>query len=99
MVGIEEIGRRYAGKICFTGGCDNQKTLPFGTREEIREEARLLLKHWATPQGGFIGPGCSMIEARGGTALEQYGLPLQSVLAMLEAFREFDPYRQDRGPL
>jgi len=92
MVGIEEIGRRFRGRICFTGGCDNQHTLPFGTREEIREEARLLLEHWATPQGGFIGPDLKMVEARGGTALQQYGLSLEAVQTMVEAFREFDPY-------
>jgi uroporphyrinogen decarboxylase len=95
MVGIEEIGRRYRGRICFNGGCDNQSTLPFGSSEEIREEARLLLEHWATPEGGFIGPDLSMAEGRGGTALRQYGLSLAAVETMVEAFHEFDPYRHD----
>jgi hypothetical protein len=53
-LGIEEIGRRFRGKICFESLVDIQKTLPHGTREEIEEEARLLLEHWSTPQGGFI---------------------------------------------
>jgi len=53
-LGIEEIGRRYRGRICFLSLCDIQTTLPFGTEEDIRREAKLLLEHWATPEGGFI---------------------------------------------
>ena len=53
-LGIEEIGNRFRGKICFESLADIQTTLPAGTREEIEREAQLLLEHWATPQGGFI---------------------------------------------
>lgn len=53
-LGIEEIGRRYRGRICFLSLCDIQMTLPFGTDSDIRREAALLLEHWATPEGGFI---------------------------------------------
>jgi uroporphyrinogen-III decarboxylase len=53
-LGIEEIGRRFRGKICFESLVDIQKTLPQGSEAEINEEAALLLKHWATPDGGFI---------------------------------------------
>jgi len=53
-LGIEEIGRRYRGQICFSSLCDIQMTLPWGTHDDIRREAALLLDHWATPEGGFI---------------------------------------------
>ncbi|MBI5117551.1 hypothetical protein HZA56_13830 [Candidatus Poribacteria bacterium] len=53
-LGIEEIGRRFRGKICFESLVDIQATLPHGTREEIGQEAKLLLEQWATPDGGFI---------------------------------------------
>ncbi len=53
-LGIEEIGRRYRGRICFESLCDIQTTLPWRSAEEIRAEARLLLRQWATPSGGFI---------------------------------------------
>lgn len=53
-LGIEEIGRRYRGRICFESLCDIQMTLPWKSGEEIRAEARLLLEHWATPEGGFV---------------------------------------------
>jgi uroporphyrinogen decarboxylase len=53
-LGIEEMGRRYRGRICFESICDIQMTLPFGTEQQIRDEARQLLKWWRTPQGGFV---------------------------------------------
>jgi len=93
MVGIDEIGRRFRGRICFTGGVDNQMTLPQGDPQAIRAQAKLLLERWATPKGGFIGPDDDWIEGRDGSFLEQYGLTRQAVVTMVEAFREFDPYR------
>jgi uroporphyrinogen decarboxylase len=53
-LGIEEIGRRFRGKICFETLVDIQVTLPTGSAEQMNEEAALLLEHWATPEGGFI---------------------------------------------
>ncbi len=52
--GIEEIGRLYAGKICFLTTVDIQSTLPRGIDREIIDEAELLVKSWSTPEGGFI---------------------------------------------
>ncbi len=54
QVGIEEVGGKYAGKICFESHCDIQTTLPKNDIDAISEEANLILKHWATPYGGFI---------------------------------------------
>ena len=85
-LGIEEIGDRYAGRICFESLCDIQATLPFKGREEIRLEAKLLLDQWSTSQGGFI-----LSDYGDGEAI---GVPAWKKEAMLEAFREFDPYRR-----
>jgi len=84
-LGIEEIGQRFAGRICFESLCDIQATLPFKDAGEIRAEAKLLLERWATPQGGFIlgdyGDG------------EAIGVPLWKKQVMYDAFMESDPYR------
>ena len=85
-LGIEEVGKLFAGKICFESLCDIQATLPFKDAEEIREEARLLLEHWGTPEGGFI-----LSDYGDGEAI---GVPLWKKQVMLDAFREFDPYRR-----
>ena len=52
--GIEELGRRFAGKIAFLTTVDIQATLPRGDLDAIREEAHQLVTHWGTPDGGFI---------------------------------------------
>ena len=54
LYGIEELGQRFAGKICFLTTADIQKTLPSGDPVKIRSEVRDLVKHWSTPDGGFI---------------------------------------------
>jgi uroporphyrinogen-III decarboxylase len=77
-LGIEEIGRRYRGRICFESLCDIQRTLPFGTDEEVRAEAALLLEQWATPEGGFI-----LSDYGDGNAI---GVPLEKKRIMLDAF-------------
>jgi hypothetical protein len=33
---------------------DIQTTMPRGVEEEVREEVRLLVRHWGTPEGGLI---------------------------------------------
>jgi len=52
--GIEEIGNKYAGKVRFLTTVDIQATLPTEDPDAVRSEARDLVKHWSTPEGGFI---------------------------------------------
>lgn len=52
--GIAEIGDAFAGRVAFSSLCDIQHTLPFSSDAEIEAEARELLAHWATDDGGFI---------------------------------------------
>jgi hypothetical protein len=53
-LGIDEIGERFRGRICFESLCDIQHTLPCASASAIRDEARQLLEKWALPEGGFI---------------------------------------------
>lgn len=82
VLGIEEVGRQYAGKICFLSLCDIQKTLPFKDAEAIEAEAKLLIDCWGTDQGGFIlgdyGDG------------EAINVPLWKKQVMFDAFRKAD---------
>ncbi len=85
VLGIEEIGQRFRGRICFESLCDIQRTLPFGGPKEIRDEAEFLLKNWATDKGGFIlsdyGEG------------EAIGVGVEKKKLMLKAFRGLDPWK------
>ena len=65
--GIEELGRQFAGKVCFLTTADIQVTIPKGDPAEIREEVRQLVEHWSTPDGGFIVFNYGFDEAIGTT--------------------------------
>ena len=67
LYGIEEIGRQFAGKVCFLTTADIQATMPSGDLEKIRAEVRELVEHWATPRGGFIVFNYGFDEAIGAT--------------------------------
>ena len=52
---IEEIGKRFAGKITFWGEIDRQYLLPFGTESEIRQAIRRVWENLSCNGGGVIG--------------------------------------------
>jgi len=94
-LGIEEIGRRYRGRIAFESLADIQATLPGGRLDRIEADARALAEHWMTPQGGFVfsdygddraigaDPGAkrAMYRAFSRVSEELYGQPLPEPLA------------------
>ncbi len=84
VVGIEEMGRRFAGRICFESIVDTQSTLVRGTIEQIQAEARKLLETWGTPKGGFIASDYNDAAAIGST--------LEARRAMFAAFAEKGGY-------
>jgi hypothetical protein len=84
--GIEEIGKRFRGRISFESTCDIQSTLPFGDEEAIRSEAHLLMERWATPEGGFV-----LSDYGEGRAI---GVAPEKKRIMLEAFLEADPWKE-----
>lgn len=53
-LGIEEIGRRYRGKIAFESLADIQVSLPSGDPAHIVADAEALGDHWMLPAGGFV---------------------------------------------
>jgi len=54
LYGIAEIGKRFAGKVCFLTTADIQRTLPSGDPEKVRSEVRELVEKWSTPRGGLV---------------------------------------------
>ncbi|NPV81290.1 MAG: methyltransferase [Firmicutes bacterium] len=51
---IEELGRKYGGKITFWGEIDRQKILPFGSTDEVRQAVRRVRRALDTGHGGVI---------------------------------------------
>jgi uroporphyrinogen decarboxylase len=75
--------KKFGEIITFWGGaCNTQKTLPFGTPEQIREEVRENLKCFKSG-GGFIGANIHNITAE---------VPPQNIVAMFDALNEFRSY-------
>ncbi|MCX7805785.1 MAG: hypothetical protein N3A38_11430, partial [Planctomycetota bacterium] len=53
-LGIREIGAKYRGRIAFESLCDIQATLPKNDRKLVDRDVRALMRHWASPEGGFV---------------------------------------------
>jgi uroporphyrinogen decarboxylase len=51
---IEELGRSFAGRLCFWGEIDRQHSLPFGSEQEIRAAVRRVKAALGHPEGGLI---------------------------------------------
>jgi hypothetical protein len=64
------------------GGIDTQRTLPFGTPEQVREEVRQRIKVFGAG-GGFVFNPVHNVQSRA---------PVENILAMYETVREFGNY-------
>ena len=74
----ESLAHEYGDRVVFHGGVDNQRVLPFGTPDDVREEVRMLRRTLGA-DGGYICSSCHNVQA---------GTPVENVLAMIEAARE-----------
>ena len=66
--------------VFWGGGIDTQKTLPYGTPEQVREEV-LRLCNIFTKDGGFVFNTVHNIQAN---------VPVENIVAMFSAIREFN---------
>jgi len=78
-----ELKRRFGDRLSFHGSISIQKTMPFGTPDDIRAEVR---ERFATlaPGGGFVFCTAHNI---------QVDTPVENVVALFDAYREFGRYR------
>ncbi len=74
--------REYGRDITFWGGVDTQRVLPLGTPQEVREEVRRRIADLG-PGGGYVLGAVHNIQAE---------VPVDNILAMFEAAREFGKY-------
>jgi len=74
---------RFGEQVTFWGGgVDTQKTLPFGTPEEVREQVRERLQVFGK-NGGFVFNPIHNVQAL---------VPVENILAMYESVQEFGSY-------
>jgi hypothetical protein len=81
-VGMDSVHlkKEYGAEITFWGGgVDTQKTLPFGTAQEVREQVLRQCEIFAK-DGGFVFNSVHCIQA---------GTPVENIVAMVDAVHEF----------
>jgi len=79
----KSLKERFGNIITFWGGlCNSQKTLPFGTPNQIREEVKYNMEQFK-PNGGYIASNIHNITAE---------VPPKNIVAMFDAANEFRKY-------
>jgi uroporphyrinogen decarboxylase len=78
---VNELARRFGGRISFSGAVDIQGTMVFGRPADVRAEIHRLIATLGTPFGNgfFIGPANAMTP----------DIPLENMRAMVEACHEY----------
>ena len=77
-----ELKRSFGDRLSFHGSISIQRTLPFGTPDDVRNEVRERFETLA-PGGGFIFCTAHNIQA---------DTPTENVVALFEAYRAFGRY-------
>lgn len=78
-----ELKAKYGSRLTFWGGgVDTQKTLPFGTPEQVREEVKERLRIFG-PGGGFVFNAIHNVQAK---------TPTENLVALFEALVEGGRY-------
>jgi uroporphyrinogen decarboxylase len=73
VMDVEALMRRYRGRLAFHGGLSTQRTLPYGTVDDVRRETRRLLE--LGREGGYIFGPAHAVEG---------DVPLENMLAFIE---------------
>ncbi|MFZ5517931.1 MAG: uroporphyrinogen decarboxylase family protein [Candidatus Zhuqueibacterota bacterium] len=78
-----DLKRKFGDRITFWGGgIDTQRTLPFGTPQQVRDEVKKRIEIFG-PNGGFVFNAIHNIQAR---------TPVENLVALFETFNEFRSY-------
>jgi uroporphyrinogen decarboxylase len=81
---VVSLMERYRGRLTFHGGLSTQRTLPFGTVEDVRMETQHLLKMGAP--GGYIFAPAHDVEG---------DVPMENMLAFIELLQNQPGFREN----
>jgi uroporphyrinogen decarboxylase len=70
----------FGDRLTFWGGISTQRTLPYGTPEEVKEESRQV-RSLLGASGGFVFSPAQEIQG---------DVPAENILALIEVARETD---------
>jgi uroporphyrinogen decarboxylase len=77
-----ELKRQFGDRLSFHGSISIQRTLPFGSPDDVRSEVRRRMETLA-PGGGFIFCTAHNIQA---------DTPTENIVALFDAYRDFGRY-------
>jgi len=80
-----EINQKYGDRLTIDTGISNQKTLPHGTKEDVKQEVLTALKHLA-PGGGFV---------YGTSHFALYDVPIDNIITLYETLKQYGSYPID----
>jgi uroporphyrinogen decarboxylase len=86
VMDVDELLQRYGGRLAFFGGLSTQKTLPYGSPDDVRRETERLLALGAG--GGYILSPAHAVPG---------DVPLENMLAFIRAAKEQGGYVQGAG--
>jgi uroporphyrinogen decarboxylase len=72
---MTELKKEFGGRLCFHGGVENQRILPFGSPEDVRREVRHCIDALASDRTGYILASCHNL---------QPVTPVENVVAMYD---------------
>jgi hypothetical protein len=77
-----EIKQEYGDSMTIDTGISNQKTLPFGTQDDVQREVLTALKYLA-PGGGFV---------YGTSHFALYDVPIENIITLYETLKQYGAY-------
>lgn len=77
---LEGLKRDFGKALCFHGGIDNQRVVPFGTPEEVRAEVRHNIDALASDGTGYILAPCHNL---------QPVTPIENIIALYDEARSY----------
>jgi uroporphyrinogen decarboxylase len=83
VMDVFEILRRYRGRLAFHGGLSTQRTLPYGSVEEVTNATKKLLE--AGAEGGYVFAPAHAVEG---------DVPLENMLAFIETVHAQPAYKR-----
>jgi uroporphyrinogen decarboxylase len=81
VMDVTSLIQRYRGRLAFHGGLSTQRTLPYGSSDDIRKETECLLE--LGRDGGYIFAPAHDVEG---------DVPLENMLAFIEIIQQQPGY-------
>lgn len=78
VMDVYEMKKKYGRKLCFYGGLSTQRTLPYGSPRDVKEEACRLMKEIGRGGGYILSPAHAVPK----------DVPLENLLALIEVVQD-----------